>query len=345
MFNFNKIKKAAADLISIIVSVVIIAALVLGILLFLSNKVRSTAMDEINNTMNTITGIAEANRNNTDIIVPGGPGGGEIPEGPQTPVTSPIKFGQRYMYMSDWEGLIVYTFFEDGSNITRVGDNSNTYPAGTFIYDGNELFYKDGDYTELVGVVSNDGETIESYGDTFYVEKDSPLKLNEPYNRYTYSNRVSDEFIVTSEHIENEDYIIIGGKYLYSNDGELVAEISDDGNYIFRYSWAVYTHESVFNPDDIKWGLTYTSVDNNTGKKSHILFRPDGAYMFIESTDSYGFVLDENPEFFEKGSFAFNGNKVLIKNQNGEYEDWGEVSGPDGNIIYLKDGRMFGILV
>ena len=73
-----KSKKAAADLISIIISVVLIAALVLGILLFLSNKVRSTAMDEINNTMNTITGIAEANRNNADIVIPGGPGGEPI---------------------------------------------------------------------------------------------------------------------------------------------------------------------------------------------------------------------------------------------------------------------------
>ena len=77
-FKKWKSKKAAADLISIIISVVLIAALVLGILLFLSNKVRNTAMDEINNTMNTITGIAEANRNNTDIVVPGGPGGGPI---------------------------------------------------------------------------------------------------------------------------------------------------------------------------------------------------------------------------------------------------------------------------
>ena len=77
-FKKWKSKKAAADLISIIVSVVIISALVLGILLFLSNKVRSTAMDEINNTMNTITGIAEANRNNTDIVIPGGPGGEPI---------------------------------------------------------------------------------------------------------------------------------------------------------------------------------------------------------------------------------------------------------------------------
>ena len=80
-----KSKKAAADLISIIISVVLIAALVLGILLFLSNRVRSTAMDEINNTMNTITGIAEANRNNADIVIPGGPGGGNTPILPEEP--------------------------------------------------------------------------------------------------------------------------------------------------------------------------------------------------------------------------------------------------------------------
>ena len=345
MSNFNKIKKAAADLISIIVSVVIIAALVLGILLFLSNKVRQTAQDEINNTMNTITGIAEANRNNTDIVIPGGPGGGEIPEGPQTPVASPVKFGQRYMYMSNWEGLIAYTFFEDGRFVERIGDNSNTYPAGTIIYDGNEVFYKDGDYIELVGVVSNDGETLNSNGETFYVEKDSPLKLNESYNRYTYNNKIDDELFIYTEEIEYEYYIIIGGKYLYSNDGTFIAEISDDGNHLFVNDWIVYTRESIFNPEDIKWGLTFTSTDYNTNKKSHILFRPDGAYAFIKSSDKYRFDFDENPEFFEKGSFAFNGNKVLIKNQNGEYEDWGEVGDSNGCVIYLEDGRMFGVLV
>ena len=84
-FKKWKSKKAAADLISIIISVVLIAALVLGIMLFLSNKVRQTAMNEINNTMNTITGIAEANRNNTDIVIPGGPGGGNTPILPEEP--------------------------------------------------------------------------------------------------------------------------------------------------------------------------------------------------------------------------------------------------------------------
>ena len=96
-FKKWKAKKAAADLISIIVSVVLISALVLGIMLFISNKVRQTTQDEVNNIMNSITGIAEANRNNTDIIVPGGPGsenGEEVPVGTYT-ITYNLNGGQQ----------------------------------------------------------------------------------------------------------------------------------------------------------------------------------------------------------------------------------------------------------
>ena len=152
MFNFNKIKKAAADLISIIVSVVIISALVLGIMLFLSNKVRSTAMDEINNTMNTITGIAEANRNNTDIVIPGGPGGGEIPEGPQTPVATSVRFNQKYIIydfrQNEGEAIM---FKEDGTAVyyDRSGEVSYTTEPGSYEYSGNNLYRVKGDGTRI----------------------------------------------------------------------------------------------------------------------------------------------------------------------------------------------------
>ena len=70
--KFKKIKnkKAAASLIAIVASVVVVGSLSIGILSFLSTQARETAKNEINNTMNTITDIAEANRNNTDIVIP-----------------------------------------------------------------------------------------------------------------------------------------------------------------------------------------------------------------------------------------------------------------------------------
>ena len=141
-FKKWKSKKAAADLISIIISVVLIAALVLGILLFLSNKVRQTAMDEINNTMSTITGIAEANRNNTDIVIPGGPDG---PDGGEEPeINVPVTH----------EGIIPEggTYYVGVTSI-YVGDYSGataTYTAGqafpTTINDGDVYVYEDYEY-------------------------------------------------------------------------------------------------------------------------------------------------------------------------------------------------------
>ena len=59
MKNF---KKGAADLIAIVVSVVIVAALAIGVLTFLSTKTRTTAQTEINSTMSTITSAANHNR-------------------------------------------------------------------------------------------------------------------------------------------------------------------------------------------------------------------------------------------------------------------------------------------
>ena len=59
MRNF---KKGAADLIAIVVSVVIVAALAIGVLTFLSTKTRDTSKAEINSTMSTITSAAAHNR-------------------------------------------------------------------------------------------------------------------------------------------------------------------------------------------------------------------------------------------------------------------------------------------
>ena len=59
MKNF---KKGAADLIAIVVSVVIVAALAIGVLSFLSTKTRDTAKTEIEATMTTITDAASNNR-------------------------------------------------------------------------------------------------------------------------------------------------------------------------------------------------------------------------------------------------------------------------------------------
>ena len=124
-----KSKKAAADLISIIVSVVLISALVLGVMLFLSNKVRNTAMDEINNTMNTITGIAEANRNNADIVIPGGPGGpggGEEPEG-NTPTTQDRIIPEGAYYFRK-ETMTLYEVMPEQIK------NGDAYIQGDYIY-------------------------------------------------------------------------------------------------------------------------------------------------------------------------------------------------------------------
>ena len=59
MKNF---KKGAADLIAIVVSVVIVAALAIGVLTFLSSKTRTTAQTEIEATMTAITNAASTNR-------------------------------------------------------------------------------------------------------------------------------------------------------------------------------------------------------------------------------------------------------------------------------------------
>ena len=139
-FKKWKAKKAAADLVSIIVSVVIVSALVLGILLFLSNKVRNTAMDEINNTMNTITGIAEANRNNADIVIPGGPGGAPSEPEINIPITHEgvIPEGGTY-YVG-----VTATSLRDYSGATETYSAGQEFPAT--VNDGDVYVYGDYEY-------------------------------------------------------------------------------------------------------------------------------------------------------------------------------------------------------
>ena len=275
MFNFDKIKKAAADLISIIVSVVIIAALVLGVMLFLSNKVRQTAMDEINNTMNTITGIAEANRNNADIVIPGGPGGGEdpvVPEEPEENINmheSGLRYGKPYSLTITEDSLSItgeYYFYENGTITIKA------YVAGNLISEDTT------DYTIVGNEISIQGSEVLSITDngTLLISNDldsipGNLILSEPI--MPAESQFYPEYDVFYEIMsdEGDGYVFFeNGCYGYVFDFELTqinhkennsyydainGKVYEDGRDITNYMATLLNKRSDITFDDYKCRL------------------------------------------------------------------------------------------
>ena len=307
MFNFDKIKKAAADLVSIIVSVVLISALVLGIMLFLSSKVRNTAMDEINNTMNTITGIAEANRNNTDISIPGGPGGpinpddeGEVPSTQVLP-----KFNVMYstIAMDDGEYFILGTKFTE--NTMGIYFNGVLADEGSYeIMDGKITL--SGSEEELPIIISADQNSFELDGMTLVAQEIS-LRFGE---KYYGVEKTSDlvfleggltEVYLGGVFAMNTCYYYNGNEILFYNgtDFKPLTILSNGDALIYDYN--MYTLNGQPVPYNIFYKHPY--YDGEYATLNHYVFFDNGAYGYV--TDGVEARYEAKPN-----SYTFDGTTI-----------------------------------
>ena len=330
MFNFNKIKKAAADLISIIVSVVIVSALVLGIMLFISNKVRQTAQDEFNKTFDTITQIAETNRNNTS-LTPGENGGVTEPE------------------LSDGIGAIKYQEAYATENFAAIQFHNQQFGSYRDEYGAVYAFswvFEEG-YIRTAGLepnlelrISNDGkQLIESNGSTYYIverftkdtlfwceEENMGFYINKDYITYMEEK--------TYEHYWNtESYIdfvgIVGNKvYGFINGSvELFGTLSNDRQTIY------YNGELYGEPN-------YVLVATEMNTPGDLIFSGDYIYVNADTNEIFEYSFDLNDYIVEdiNGTetiypYTYNGNTLYL-----DGSVIGEIT-EEGNVIVCSDGK------
>ena len=299
-----KNKKAVASLIAIVVSVTLVASLSIGVFSFLSTSIRNTAETEINNITSDVLGIGNALRNDQSLG-----DGGIIPDVPVLSQTA-LKFGQVYA-TSDGTSMIAI-FYEDGSAILVMGEQTIEFPAGTITWDGNNLYATEDETTVLLGIVSSDGLSIDcsvSFGFSLYTGSVT-LQYGVPYQIPLSPGFGQIIFYEDGRFLFGSLeglYFIIGHNININVNGTngMSFVVSHDGNAIELPGVARLTVNGEVLPYEIKYGVPYT----NDGESVYIFFE-DGSYysMYCGSTVKY---------YSDANSYSY-----------------------DGSIITLKDGRQ-----
>lgn len=143
-------KKGVAGLVAIAASVTIVSALAIGTVGYLSTQVNNASKNEISNIMDTLTTVAEDNRNGEiDLVNP-----------PESVPEIPIENGNEYIMLYDQSTSFVLG--EENIDILNNGEIIASLPSSEFEkednnltisglgapYDGTYVFYDDG-YVEL----------------------------------------------------------------------------------------------------------------------------------------------------------------------------------------------------